>query len=266
MVQGEHAGLLGTLNVLQHGNVLYMDYEASADEVNEHVRLLRNGLGLPGIELAYRRCYVPLADEIEDVQRLVAERDVKLLIVDSLALACGGEPEKTEYVIPLFRALRALGVAVFIIHHVNREGKVYGSAYLKNMARNVWELKKTQEVGSDEVIIGLYHEKVNRGKKLKPIGLRFDYGGVNRAESTGVAVETYDLKDDPDQARNLPMKDRLAEALRRGRMTVKELAEEINEAEDSIRVILNRNKGSLFQPTKEGYWGLSAFHAEEQRW
>lgn len=268
MVQSGHPGM-ANMNVLGHGNVLYLDYEASFEEVDEHVKQLRPALRLEGTEILYRFCYQPLADEVEEIQHIVSEQEVSLLIVDSLALACGGEPEKTENILPYYRALRSLRKASMTLHHVNKEDKFYGNSYLKNMSRSVWRLRKTQEAGADELVIGLYHDKVNRGKLIQPIGLRFRYDGVNRAEATGVVVEPYELLEDPGQAANLPMKDRIAALLKTGKRTVKEIAEEVVSDENSVRTTLNRHKGTLFQPFKDGsetYWGMSAFQREDQRW
>src|SRR3990167_4839636 len=96
MVQAGYPGIKG-LPVKYSGNVLWLDYEASADEVDERVKQIRPALGISdAVQLYYRYCSQPLSDEIEEIQRIVAELDITLIVIDSLALACGGEPEKTE--------------------------------------------------------------------------------------------------------------------------------------------------------------------------
>ena len=42
-----------------------------------------------------------------------------------------------------------------------QEAGIYGSVFYKNFARSTWELKKEQEVGADESVLGLFNRKSN---------------------------------------------------------------------------------------------------------
>ena len=83
---GAHVAGLSALRV----PVLYLDWELNAETVGGRLKALQSGHP----EFAefvpfYRRCDAPLHQEVHQIARQVAERGIKLLIVDSVALASG---------------------------------------------------------------------------------------------------------------------------------------------------------------------------------
>ncbi|MEP6935609.1 MAG: AAA family ATPase [Nitrospirota bacterium] len=100
---GWEAGLCGV-----PGPTLYVDYESDySDLVNRAKKIRKGHPALAGSEPLYRRCHIPLADDLPALQRLVAEAGIRFLVIDSLAAACGAELERAETAIRFFSALRS---------------------------------------------------------------------------------------------------------------------------------------------------------------
>lgn len=246
---GWEAGLCGI-----PGPALYIDYESDYRDLVSRAKRIRQGHPkLLVTEPLYRRCHVPLADDLQSLQRLIAESGIKFLVIDSLAAACGAELERAETAIRFFNALRSLRVSSLILAHVAKNGQeeksIYGSVFFSNFARSAWEMKKAQEAGDSVVQVGLYHRKSNLGGLEKPLGFKLHFGDQVRLEPT-------ELLDDPGLAEGLPVKDRLRYALRGGPMTAKELAEETGIPLASVKARLSDGRGQWSTKLGEEKWGL----------
>lgn len=238
------------------GTVLYLDYETNETIINERIAAICAGLGIPPIEIAYRRCVQPLATDIGTIQRLVLEIDADFIVVDSVGYACGMEPESAEVVLQYHNALRSLDVTTLSIDHVSHgnSGRPFGSVYKTNAGRNNWEVKNAQERGASEMDVGLFHHKMNDGTKHKELGLKFRFESDEHQRLTMAAVSRVDIGDiaELDDERSAP--DRIASLLRRGAMTVGEIASELGLREADLTTTLNRNK-SRFAKQPSGAWG-----------
>lgn len=247
------------------GRVLYLDYETSAEEMRERVVLLEAGLGEAGCsDIRYRFCVQPLASEIEELQRIVAEQEIEFAIIDSMGPAVGGEKgDPKDPVIEYFRALRSLRICTLTIDHVAKgEGTKrtpYGSVYKQNLSRNVFEVRKSQETGEDLLTIGVFHRKSNFDRLQPAMGFQCTFGNAS------ISVEQVAVRDIPELAEGGTLRDRIAGALRHGAMTVKEIADETGLGENTIRTTLNRSKGKVFtalDKTKEPHWALLDRHGD----
>lgn len=245
---GWHAGFCGV-----PGSVLYLDYESNYSDLVDRAKRLRAGHPQFGAcEPLYRRSEIPLADDLPAIQRLVAESNIKFLVIDSLAAACGAELERAETAIRLFTAIRTLRVSSLLLAHVAKhadEKTVYGSVFFSNFARSVWEMKKVQEAGDTVTRVGLYHRKSNLGLLQKPIGLKLIFGSQ-------VQVEPLDLLDEPDLAEALPAKDRIRAVLRSGGKTAKEVAEDTGIALSTVKARLSEGLGIWSKKLGSEQWGL----------
>jgi len=233
--------------------VLYLDWETDEDNINYTLNRLKKAQELPCFRLHYRRCYFPFADDLPEIQAMIERTGARLLIIDSLAAAVGTDLNPAEGATKfLTRDIRQLNITSLIIAHVAKDerGKktVYGSVFFSNYARSVWELRGHQEVGEDSLTVALYHKKANVSKLFKPMGLRFAYF------TDGIVVEQQNIGDVPELARALTLKEQLKEALRHGKVSVTELAEQLESSESSIRGTLNRYK-NVFINQDDG-WGL----------
>lgn len=235
--------------------VLYMDYETDPQDFGVRVGAIHKGLELEGgSEILYRFCKHPLAQDAEEVQRIITESKVDVLILDSVGMACGEDPERAESVLAYFRALRSLGnITSLSIDHLNKEGKLFGSVYKFNEARNIWEFRKVQNPGDNTLDVGLYHRKRNSAGLRKPLGFHLQFAPGEPTES--VVFQKQEVKAVPELAKGLPLREQIIAALTRGAMSAEEIAEEVEISQAVARATLNRYRGKTFIKVGDD-WGL----------
>ncbi len=252
----DHLGM-----AVEKGQTLYLDWEDSVYEIHERVAALRQGLNLSTDQdqFLYRRCSHSLAGDLESIQRMVVDNRVTMVIVDSAAYACGGEPKDAQPAIGFFNALRALNVTSLTIAHQPKDmqdnHRPFGSVFWQNGPRSIFQVRKTQEAGDDTAQTGLFHTKANIGKPMKPLGfeLQFSSNGSNHLDS--VMVRKADIRQIPNLADGLPLKDQIAGMLTSGAMFSKDIAEALGAKEASVTTVLYRNK-EAFQRQGDKRWGL----------
>jgi hypothetical protein len=228
--------------------VLFLDWEMSVRDVRGRVKLLQAGNPRLGGVPDYRRCFQPLADEAETLKKVVAEGGYDVLILDSLAMAAGGqELERADSAIRFNAALRGLKCTSLVIGHTpspqddSKARKIYGSIFFSNLGRVTWEVRREGNM------LGLYQRKNNLGPQHAPMGFHLD----TTAESC--TVSAADLYDDPTLASSLPLVDQVVNALTvQPSQTVKELAVRLAGNEASIRTTLNRFKKKFL--AYDGKW------------
>ena len=225
------------------GGVLYLDYETDEDTWWERLRMISNGREMPMPQnFYYRYCHQLLAGDIQHVQRLILERDIALVIIDSAAPAVG-EPESAQMTAEYFRALRSLKTTTLTIAHVSKGGKEdepFGSIFWKNLPRANFRINASHEPGVTSFVAGLKHTKGNNSMRLKPIGIRMTF------DQDSVRFDRADLIDVPELASTLSLKARIESALGKGAKTTKELAAELDTTEGTVRTKLNEWKGKSF--------------------
>ena len=245
---GWHVGLCGL-----PGPTLYLDYESELGDLVERAQRLRRGHPeLNPAQPSYRRSFLPIADDLPALHRIVAESQIKLLVIDSLAAACGADLLSPETAIRFFTALRSLRVASLTLAHVakNAENKsIYGSVFFFNFARSVWEMQKVQEAGDNITRIGLYHRKCNLGPLRRPIGFKMHF-------APDVSLEPLDITEEPDLAEALSLKDRLKAALSQGAKTAKQLAEEVDAKLPQVKARLSEGREKWSIKLGDEQWGL----------
>lgn len=218
--------------------VLFLDWEMSVQDLRGRVKLLQAGdprlTGIPD----YRRCFRPLADDVTELKSVVADGGYDVLILDSLAMAAGGqELERADSAIQFNAALRSLNCTSLIIGHTpkpqedHRERHLYGSVFFHNLCRVSWECRRE---GNS---IGLYQKKNNLGAKQDPIGLTLEVDDVM------CRISEADLSDDPVLSQGMPLQERLAMALKdQPGQTIKELALMLQADYNSVKSKLNACK------------------------
>jgi len=236
------------------GSVLYLDYECEyGDFVERAKRLWQGHPELSDAQPLYRRCNLPIADDLPALQHIVAKSEVQLLIIDSLAAACGSDLYAPETPIRLFAALRSLRVSSLILAHVAKDEdkgrSIFGSVFFGNFGRSVWEMKKTQEVGDTVIRVGLYQRKHNLGPLHRPIGLKLSFGDA-------VHITPLDLTEEPELAEAMSLSQRIKAALRQGSKTPKELADELDAKYPQVKARLSDGQGKWCTNVGDGQWGL----------
>ena len=244
---------------VEPSNVLYLDWETDQTEIGSRVTMIRRGLGIEGAShILYRPMTQGLATDIERIREICLDHSIDLVIVDSLGSACMGEPESAEVVLRAFGAIRSLGVSALCVDHTNKEGHLFGSVYKFNSARQVFEAKKDQQADADKVEFGLFHKKANNSKLLKPLGFELSFS------EDSIAIVRRDVKDTALEE-HMRVIDRIANALSKvGKLTVLQIAEEIQKEESHVRKELSNGKRSgRFMQLEGGYWALPAREIEQ---
>jgi len=224
------------------GNALILDYETSWDETWRRSAGLLAGAGLSRDRMvSYRFCTRPLSQDIQSLKRTIAEKDISLVVIDSVGPAVGGDPELAAPTIQYFNALRAMStvdkpVTTISVAHVRKNdtdgGGPFGSVYWTNLPRAVFEVKKGQVAESNYIEVGLYHKKTNVGKLLTPKGFRITW-------SDGIRIEPVDPHRSALLAAKGTMGDRAMIALEDGPVGVTSLAETLGVGEKSLSSTLS---------------------------
>lgn len=204
------------------GPVGYLDYETDAGDLDDTHKRVRRGLGVDVPDLFYRREVWPLHQTAAQWRRLIDREGIVMVIIDSIGAACGDDPEKAEPVIRFFSAVRSLGVAALCIDHVTHsdKGRPFGSVYKTNATRLTFEIRKQQGGADEDVHIGLYPRKANKGALIPPIGVAVSYA------DDAITFRREDIRE-PSLREGLPASQQIKLALQEGRqaMTIADIAE-----------------------------------------
>lgn len=240
--------------------VLVADWETEESIFRYVMSRLQRGMDIPPCSLNYRRCTLPLVEDIEAIQRHIDQTGAKLLIIDSLGAAAGGERDelKNPGSALMFNAvIRKLEITTLIIAQTSKgseeDGKkksIYGTTFFRYYARNIFELCAGEDEYGDTQHLGLFHRDCNLGPKMKPMGFRLEFSpnGAIALEREPISVAEF--------AQKLSTSARILEALKDGKMTQKDLKESLEVSYPTIGMALKRLKrqGKVQQMDKE--WGL----------
>lgn len=226
--------------------VAYLDWELEDWEQRERMRML---VGDQEPDLIYRRCSGPLRDQVDSLRRLIRDRGIGFVVIDSIGPACGGAPEESAVALGFFEALRMLGVGALCVAHVNRAGdtdKPFGSAFWHNGARATWYVKQA----SGDFTVGLFNRKSNVGRPAPPRGYRI-------VEDAGrIRIEPARVAEEPELEQDLPLPVRMKAALRPGALPAHELAELLGAKVDSVDRTARRNQAFVKVPDERGIYRI----------
>jgi hypothetical protein len=239
---------------------LVLDWETDERVFRYYVSRLQKGMAIPLCSLFYRRCTLPLMDDIEPIQRHIGETGAELLIIDSLGAAAGGERGElkgSESALLFNAGLRKLKRTSLILAQTRKgeEDKrktIYGSTYFTYYARNIFELCQGHEDYGDVAHLALFHRECNLGRKMPPIGLRIEFnevtGGIN-IEREAVSVAEFSEKVSTSM--------RILEVLKNGSMNQKDLKEQLDVSYATLGMALKRlaKQKKVYKIGKE--WGLA---------
>ncbi len=221
-------------------NVLYLDWERQPALAKRRLYRLALGLNLTfPTQMYYRRMTRRFEEDSEAIAEICQQDEIGLIIVDSL-LPAAGVADQRDPAAPadsLFRALASLKTSALVVAHrgKDRERKVYGSVFFRNLASCVWEVLSMSEPGGQTLDMGLFHDKANLSGKLAPIGIEFVFDDSDEGRGPITAVST-DVHEIPEAAQGLRTSDRILHTLkRRGRMTLPELAAMIESNVEATR-------------------------------
>jgi len=219
---------------------IIFDYETDEDTIAWQIGCIQRGMGLPEFPFHYRRCFMPLAEDIEESIKSIEESNAKVVIIDSLGPACGGELNEAKPALAYFNALRKLNRTSLTLAHnskntIGQGRSVYGTIFFQALARSVWEIKKVQEAGENSIDIGLFHRKPPPFSKIhNPMGFNFEFDGdktrikFKSPKTVGEFMKSYGTSD------------RILDLLKEGPCTKDEVANELEITHDNAKVALSR--------------------------
>ena len=154
-----------------YGRSLYVDWETDKATIEGRAWGIKQGEPqiAPDWALAYQRAHGPLVEWIDELATHVEREQFDLVVLDSVGLALGGDANDAQTVLAFFDALRQLEATTLLIDHMTKgsdsqERGVFGSAYKRNSARSLWEMRQAE----GELTMGLYHRKANNSKLSPP--------------------------------------------------------------------------------------------------
>lgn len=218
----------------------WLDYEFDGWELRERARALA---GEPIPSIVYIPCRRPLVEDVDRIRRIIRQRNLGYLVVDSVGLGCDGPPEAAEVANRFLGAVRQLERGALLIAHTTKTDdgeRPFGSTFWHNGCRLTWYAKRQQEIASSTLTVGLFNRKSNVGPLAAPLGFEIAFGD----EQT--TIRRTDLADAPDLASQLPLRLRIAHELRGGARTMAEIAAALDVPVDSVKKALSRGEGSQF--------------------
>jgi hypothetical protein len=210
--------------------------------------------------LTYVRCTAALTALQPKIAKWTEANDCKLVIVDSLIPALDGDANDSETARKFMNTLRSFNCSALVLSHTSKEGKLFGSTFWSNLARNVWEVRKEQDLGQDYSDLALIHKKSNNSSLAKPIGIRMKFDKQNES----VTFNKFNVADTTGTlAASLSVKSRIIQLLKsEGALTVKEIVQQLGSSvtESSVGMALNRGSRTEFVLTTDAAgvkrWGL----------
>ena len=197
--------------------VLYLDWESSADTHAERLAALCRAVNRPMPPIAYRRMATILPNAVDIVRREVGRLHTGMIVVDSMALAGGGEVNDSVTALAVFNAIRAIGLPALCIHHMAKgfgADTAIGSVYYENASRIMWQVQKSEHEGETGTAVSLVSTKSNNGQKLMRHAYRLDFVNDSQSERTLEASMTpIDLMTVSDFAERAPLNQRICSVL-----------------------------------------------------
>ena len=197
-------------------------------------------------------------EDVDRIRRIIHQRDIGYVVVDSVGLACDGPPEAAEVANRFFGAVRQLERGALLIAHTTKADdgeRPFGSTFWHNGARLTWYAKRQQDIASSILQVGLFNRKSNTGPLAAPLGFEITFG------DGGTTIRRTDVRDVVELAGKLPLAYRIAGVLQSGARPVAEIAEMLGVDPDSVRTTLKRKDDQfvcMSGPDGAARWGLIA--------
>ena len=103
----------------QPRRVLYLDWELDAPSQRARLGAL-HGEAMP--DLVYARCVRSLADEAERISQIIRTHEIEFVVIDSIAAACGGEPEAASTATAFATVLAEVCPGALCLAHTTKDG------------------------------------------------------------------------------------------------------------------------------------------------
>ena len=242
------------------GTVMFVDYETDVGTIATRERdlLLGHGLKLEPNRIRYWPTGgMPLSSQVSGMARVVKREDIKLVIIDSAAAACGGDPEKADSALQFFNALTRLETTTLTIAHIRKDQtdkhKAFGSTFWHNQPRTTWFLERVGNGQGSLVTVRLKNRKASDFAAGTAIKLRFQF----RKDPDKVVVEMTEDAHPDSRAPALHIQIR-RELKGRGPMSTMDLARLLGTTDGTVRSTLNRHREAEgFYRSDRGEWNIA---------
>lgn len=237
-------------------STLYLDWELPGEIAQRNLKHLVNGMELGTVPLYHRRCRAPLADDLEQIANQINSHKAEVIIIDSLARACGDDLMKTEPANRFFEALDKLNITSLIIGQtakdtLTKKKSIYGNALFTYYARSIFEICAAESSAGDCMDVAMFHRWSNLTKRYPDKAYRFMFNGASTTiERTPVDVAEFIGK--------VNLQNAILESLRRGSKTADEIAQDTGAKLSSVKTTLSGKlaKRNLVVKLTDDKWGL----------
>jgi hypothetical protein len=219
-------------------NVAFLDWEF--EPWQHKSRLDRIWPLSEALNLYYYRCHTSFAEQVDRFRTEFRRNQIGFVIIDSAAMACGGEPETADSALNFFNALNSFELGSLVIAHTTKNGsddKPFGSRFWDASARCTWLVKAQQEPGRGDFDVAMFNKKCSVAAKAKPRGFRVSF------RDDVIAFKSADIVRDLDVELSSGMRlvDRIAAAIARAPLSYSELSDALDVPIDSVRKTLQRH-------------------------
>jgi hypothetical protein len=236
--------------------LLMLDYESDPEDVQRQLASLTKGMNLGYVSFQYRRCTLPLAEDIESIRKHIEDVKAQCLLVDSISLAAGDDPSKPSVATNYFRSIRQCEITSISLAHTSkdietRKKTIFGSVLWEAGARSVWEIQSQEE--ENTLNIALFHRKANMSKRFSPQGYQIEY-----QDDLPYQISWHNPKDVVEFVERMSTGDRILDLLREGKQEFTVICQTLDITPNTARVTLYRlKKKGLVVKLGEDTWGLA---------
>ena len=240
------------LHAQEQKNVMILDWETNEKEFAGRYAQVRKGLKLPYSPLEENIVYKPMrasfSASITQISRVAMEKDIGLIIIDSIGAASGGASEESQVTLELFNRMKVLDTPILAIDHTNKAnvpGKnLFGSEYKYNETRILWEIKPTQSLTYLDIV--LHSRKSNNSQNLGSMALRVDFS------PEAVFFSRKNISDTSGGSSQLSVPAGITDKLRERPHTVSELATTLVVSEGQVRNAITDHNQDVEKGKKTG--------------
>ena len=259
--------------------VAYLDFEADSETHAMRMDAIcaPHNLVVPEDQLFYRFEVQSLSSAAESLRIMFAERNIGMVIVDSVGMARGGAPEAAEFTIKLARSSRSFVIPSLWIDHLAKsdinskaKGMPFGSVYTQNTARLVWRMERDHKEGVDGLNVLVSNVQANNGPLSPRQGYAMKIANNELDVPQSVQYTRLAQADLPDElADGLSIREQIIRVLNNEQRPMKahEITEILQEDQGTVGKTLRRGLEKTFgrEPDEKGVmeWHLLEYPDED---
>ena len=239
--------------------VMFCDWEDTEFNFRMNCAALLKGMGMTWDDViqpvVYKHFAGALSDFTDSIQRDISRHNIQLLVIDSLVASAGMDAKDESAARVWHEIVKSFGIASIGITHLaktglseEQDGHPYGSVFYTNLARSVWQVSREDEVTGSSVL-AITNTKSNNTGLLKPAGIRTDVESNDDGLAIKIEYSEADLNETETLVKKVSTYDRIMGLLKHMAYHPREISEELNIPDSTIRSTLRRavNRGEITQ-------------------